>query len=133
MNFFKQFLVTFLVFLTIDAVWLGLIAKDFYAKHLGFLMAEAPNLWAAGIFYLLYVFTLVVMVIKPALRQRSLVDAMSKGALFGLCAYATYDLTNLATLQSWPLIVTVVDMIWGTVLTSSVVSVSYWLLASRKK
>lgn len=131
MKFLKQFLVTFVTFLLIDAVWLGLIAKDFYAKHLGFLMTDTPNLWAAVIFYVLYVFTLVVMVVKPALQQRSLADAMNKGALFGLCAYATYDLTNLATLHAWPLIVTVVDMIWGTFLTSLVAGVSYAMLVKK--
>ena len=81
MKFLKQFIVTFVIFLLIDAVWLGLIAKDFYAKHLGFLMTDTPNLWAAVIFYVLYVFTLVVMVVKPALQQRSLAEALSKGAL----------------------------------------------------
>lgn len=124
----KEFLVTFSTFLLIDGVWLTLIAKQFYAKHLGFLMAKSPNLWAALIFYLIYVFTLVVLIIAPAVQKGSVQTAILTGALFGLCAYATYDLTNLATIKNWPLVVTIVDVIWGTILTGTVAGVSYLIL-----
>lgn len=124
----KQFLVAFITFLAIDGIWLTLIAKDFYTKNLGFLMAKNPNLLAAGIFYLIYIFTLVFFVISPALQKNSLSAAILTGALFGLCAYATYDLTNLATIKDWPLLVTVVDLLWGTFLSGSVAGISYLVL-----
>lgn len=124
----KQFLVAFTTFLAIDGLWLTLIAKNFYAKHLGFLMAKTPNLTAALIFYLIYVFTMVVLIITPALQKGSLMSAVLTGALFGLCAYATYDLTNLATIKDWPLLVTIVDLIWGTVLSAAVAGISYLVL-----
>lgn len=124
----KQFSITFLTFLVIDGLWLSIIAKNFYAKHLGFLMTKTPNLTAAAIFYLIYIFTLLVLVISPALQKGSLSAAILNGALFGLCAYATYDLTNLATIKDWPLIVTIVDLIWGTVLTGAVAGISYLIL-----
>lgn len=124
----KQFLVAFITFLAIDGLWLTLIAKNFYAKHLGFLMTKTPNLTAAGIFYVIYVFTMVVLIITPALQKGSLMTAILTGALFGLCAYATYDLTNLATIKDWPLLVTIVDLIWGTVLSGAVAGISYLVL-----
>lgn len=124
----KQFLVAFITFLAIDGLWLTVVAKDFYAKHLGFIMTKTPNLTAAGIFYVIYIFTMVILVISPALQKGSLMTAILTGALFGLCAYATYDLTNLATLKDWPLIVTIVDLIWGTVLSASVAGISYLVL-----
>ena len=112
----------------IDGIWLTVVAKNFYAKHLGFLMSKTPNLLAAGIFYLIYILTLVILIINPAIQKGSLMSAILTGALFGLCAYATYDLTNLATIKDWPLIVTIVDLIWGTFVSASVAGISYWLL-----
>lgn len=124
----KQFLVAFTTFLVIDGFWLAVVAKDFYAKHLGFLLAKTPNFLAAGVFYVIYIATLVILILAPALQKGSLQTAVLTGALFGFCAYATYDLTNLATLKDWPLLVTVVDLVWGTVLTGSVSGISYWIL-----
>lgn len=121
----KLYLISLFVFLGIDAVWLSFIAKNFYAQKLGHLMAKNPNLVAAGIFYLLFVFSLMVFVLVPALKNNSLSQAVIYGALFGLVTYATYDLTNLATIRDWPLTVTIVDMIWGTALSASVSAVSY--------
>ncbi|MFA6007518.1 MAG: DUF2177 family protein [Candidatus Shapirobacteria bacterium] len=125
----KQFLVSFLSFLLIDGIWLMVVAKNFYAKHLGYLMTKTPNLAAAGIFYLIYIFTLVILVISPALQKGSLTTAILTGALFGLCAYATYDLTNLATIKDWPLLVTVIDLVWGTFVTGAVAGISYFILS----
>ena len=124
----KQLFVTLLSFLLIDGIWLTIIAKNFYAKHLGYLMAKTPNLAAAGIFYLIYVFALVVLIISPALQKGSLVSAILMGSLFGLCAYATYDLTNLATIKDWPLLITIVDLVWGTFVSGAVAGVSYFVL-----
>ena len=125
----KQFFVAFITFLIIDGAWLALIAKNFYAKHLGYLMAKNPNFAAAGIFYVIYIITLVVLIIAPALQKGSLSAAILTAALFGFCAYATYDLTNLATIKDWPLIVTVVDLIWGTFVTAAVSGITYLILS----
>ena len=124
----KQYFVALVTFLMIDGVWLTVVAKNFYAKYLGYLMAKTPNLAAAGIFYLIYIFGLVVLVLSPALQKGSLTTAILTGALFGLCSYATYDLTNLATIKDWPLLITLVDLVWGTFVTGAVAGVSYLIL-----
>ena len=121
----KQFFVALGSFLVVDGLWLTLIAKNFYAKHLGYLMAKNPNLLAAGLFYLIYVFAMVVLVVTPGLEKGSFWSTVLSGALFGLCCYATYDLTNLATVQNWPLIVTIVDLIWGTFLSAAIAAISF--------
>ncbi|HEY7332958.1 MAG TPA: DUF2177 family protein [Candidatus Limnocylindria bacterium] len=104
----------------IDGVWLGLVARTFYRRHLGPLMADRPNWTAAVAFYLLYVVGVTVFAVLPAADSNSLLGAAWRGGLFGLVAYATYDLTNAATLRGWPGIVVVVDMAWGMMLTASV-------------
>ncbi len=121
----KQFFVALGSFLVVDGLWLTLIAKNFYAKHLGYLMAKNPNLLAAGLFYLIYVFAMVVLVVSPGLEKGSFWSTVLSGALFGFCCYATYDLTNLATVQNWPLIVTIVDLIWGTFLSATIAAISF--------
>jgi uncharacterized membrane protein len=122
----KLYLITFLAFLGIDSLWLGLIAPAFYRSQIGHLMAENANFPAAAAFYLIYIFGMVFFVIEPAMRGGSLKQAVVRGALYGFITYATYDLTNHATLQDWPLLMTVVDMTWGTVLCASVTLVSVW-------
>ncbi len=119
------YLISLGAFLVIDFTWLGWIARDFYANQLEGLMAEDVNWTSAVIFYLLFVVGLLIFVILPALNGGSLAQAVYMGALFGLIAYATYDLTNLATLQNWPLMVTVVDLIWGGTLSAAVSTVGY--------
>jgi uncharacterized membrane protein len=123
--FLKLFLIALPVFFAIDMVWLVLVAKNFYQKQIGFLMKPEINWFAAIIFYLLFIAGLVAFVISPAIEKHSLVHAILFGALFGLITYATYDLTNLATLKDWPLLVTVVDLIWGTVLAASISVITY--------
>jgi uncharacterized membrane protein len=117
---FKQavtlYLITLAVFFVIDMVWLGVVAKGFYRKHLGALLSPKVNWAAALLFYLLFIVGLVVFVIRPALAQGEPFKALLLGAFFGLISYATYDLSNLATLKDWPVIVTVVDLVWGTAL-----------------
>ena len=100
--------------------WLGLVAKNFYAKHLGFLMAPNINWYAAIIFYLLFIAAVLVFVVIPGIQSNDLTTTLFKAAFFGLVTYATYDLTNLATMKDWPALVTIVDMIWGMVLTTVV-------------
>lgn len=119
-----EFLVTVLVFLVIDGVWLGLVARNFYRRHLGYLMAEKPNWAAAGVFYLLYAIGLTVFAVIPGTDAAAALEGLWRGALFGLVAYATYDLTNHATVRDWPAIVTGVDLAWGTILSASVAGIA---------
>jgi len=125
--FIKLYIIALPVFLAIDMAWLGLVAKNFYAKRIGFLMKTDINWMAAILFYLLFIVGLVLFVIMPAVGKGSWVHALLFGALFGLIAYATYDLTNLATLKDWPLIVTIVDLAWGAVLAGSVSMVTFFI------
>ena len=125
--FIKLFLIALPVFFLIDMVWLVLVAKKFYQEQIGFLMKPEINWLAAIIFYLLFIAGLVIFVISPAVEKHSWLHALIFGALFGLITYATYDLTNLATLKDWPLLVTVVDLIWGTVLAASISIITYFI------
>lgn len=115
-----NYLLTTVVFLIIDLAWLGLIAKDLYQKYLGDFMAEKVNWTAAIIFYLIYIVGISVFAIYPAVNMNSALNAALMGGLFGFFAYATYDLTNLATLKGWPLPIVFIDIAWGVVLTSMV-------------
>ena len=115
----KRYLVTALIFLALDALWLGLVAPRLYRQHLGHLLAETTNVLAAAVFYLLYVAALLVFVINPALREGAVWQAVYMGAFLGLVMYATYDLTNLATLKGWPLNITLIDLLWGSFVTAA--------------
>jgi uncharacterized membrane protein len=128
--FIKLYAIALPVFFAIDMLWLGIIAQNFYRGQIGFLMKTDINWTAAITFYLLFIVGLVVFVITPAVEKGSWSYALLFGALFGLIAYATYDLTNLATLRDWPLTVTLVDMAWGAVLATSV-SVTTYFIASK--
>lgn len=125
--FTKLFFIALLVFFAIDMLWLGLIAKSFYAKQIGHLMKADINWVAAIIFYLIFIFGLVVFVISPAMEKGSWTQALIYGALFGFVCYATYDLTNLAVAKDWPLLVTMVDLIWGAVLAASVSTITFFI------
>jgi len=130
MVFIKQYLVAAAVFTVIDMVWLLLIAKNLYKSKIGHLMADKANILAAVIFYLLFVAAMVFFVISPAVAKQSLVYAIGAGAFFGLVAYATYDLTNLATLRDWPVSITLIDLAWGTFISSATCFIT--TLISRK-
>lgn len=125
MDFLVTFVLTFAIFIVIDLIWLGVIARTFYKNQLGHLMAERVNWTAAIVFYSLFIVGLVVFVINPAIDASSVARAFMLGGLFGLIAYATYDLTNLATLKDWPILVTVVDLAWGTALGALTSGLSY--------
>jgi len=127
--YIRLYFVTLAAFLAIDAVWLALVARTFYRRYLDWLMAANPNWIAALAFYLLFVVGVLVFVVIPGVEDGSLRTTLLKGALFGLIAYGTYDLTNQATVKNWPLTITAVDMAWGTALS---VAVSYiGFLASK--
>jgi uncharacterized membrane protein len=119
------YVITLVTFLAIDFIWLGLVAQDFYRRQLGFLLAEQPNWWAAAAFYALFVAGVVVFAIVPALSEGSIWKAIALGAFFGLVTYATYDLTNQATVKNWPRVVTAVDLAWGVFIASSVSCVGF--------
>ncbi|MBC7981840.1 DUF2177 family protein [Candidatus Parcubacteria bacterium] len=123
--FIKLYLIALPIFLILDGLWLGLIAKSFYAKQIGFLFKSDINWIAALVFYLMFVAALILFVIHPALEKGSLTHALLFGALFGLITYATYDLTNLATLKNWPILVTLVDLVWGSFVTAAVSSITF--------
>jgi len=128
--FTKLYLIALPVFFTIDMVWLGLVAKDFYRAQIGALMKPDVNCVAAIIFYLIFIAGLVVFVIAPSMEKGSWMHALLFGALFGLVCYATYDLTNLAVTKDWPLLVTLVDLAWGATLATSVSAITY-LIATK--
>jgi uncharacterized membrane protein len=113
-------------FFAIDFVWLSTMNSRFYQPRLGSLLAEQPKLAVAAGFYLLYVIGVVALAVVPGLQEGAVLAALWRGALFGLLAYATYDLTNLATIQGWPWELAVVDMVWGTVLTGTVSVIGYY-------
>jgi uncharacterized membrane protein len=125
--FIKLYFIALPIFFAIDMIWLGFIAKSFYAKQIGFLMKPNINWTAAILFYLLFISGLVIFVIIPAVEKHSWVHALLFGAFFGLITYATYDLTNLATLKDWPMLVTSVDLVWGAVLAASISIGTYFI------
>jgi uncharacterized membrane protein len=123
--FLKLYLIALPVFLGIDIVWLTLVSKNFYARQIGYLLAKNPNLFAAFIFYLIFIAGLIVFVIAPAIDKKMWTYPVLAGAFFGLVTYATYDLTNLASVKHWPIIVTIVDLIWGMVISATVSIITY--------
>jgi uncharacterized membrane protein len=123
--FFKLYAVALPTFLVMDLIWLGVVARTFYQGQMGHLMRAHVN-WAAAVaFYLLFVAGIVVLAVWPAVERQSFTHALALGALLGLVTYAAYDLTNLATLEGFPLKVALVDLAWGTVLCATVSAVTY--------
>jgi uncharacterized membrane protein len=118
--YLRLYFFTLVVFFAIDMVWLALVARGFYQKQLGFMLRSDVNWSAAGVFYLLFALGLMIFVIVPSLETGSTTKVLILGALFGLITYSTYDLTNLATLKDWPLAMTLVDLLWGSILATSV-------------
>ncbi len=125
-TFLTLYLISVPVFFLIDMIWLGVVARDFYQNKIGQLLGEV-NWVAAIIFYLVFLVGLTFFAIYPAVLADKLLQACIYGALFGFFTYATYDLTNLATLKSWPLSVTLVDMMWGTVLGATVAGLTTYI------
>lgn len=124
MKLVSAYLTTLIAFAIVDTLWLGVVARAFYQAELGSLRAEQIDFRAAVAFYLIFSAGIVVFAVLPALRAESLGNALLYGALFGFFCYATYDLTNLATLRDWPLRMSLVDIAWGTVLTAVTATVA---------
>ncbi|MEE4253590.1 MAG: DUF2177 family protein [Desulfuromusa sp.] len=125
--YLKLYLLTVPVFFAIDLIWLGVVAKNFYQENLSAFLSPSVNWPAALAFYFMYIAGIILFAVKPGLDAQSIGKAALWGALFGFFTYATYDLTNLATLRDWPLKVVFVDIAWGTLLCTLVASGSYLL------
>ena len=123
-----SYLLTAVVFFAIDMVWLGVIAKDLYRKYLGGFLSDTVNWKAAIIFYMIFLVGIFIFAIMPAIEKNSVVKAIIYGALFGFFTYATYDLTNLATLKDWPLTIVFIDMAWGALLTGVVSTAGFYIV-----
>lgn len=123
-----SYLLTTVVFFAVDMAWLGFIAKDLYKKYLGSFLSDQVNWPAAIIFYLLFIAGIFYFAILPAVEKNSLAKAVIAGALFGFFTYATYDLTNLATLKNWPLTIVFIDIAWGALLTAVVSTAGYYIV-----
>lgn len=113
----------------LDFVWLGFIAKKLYYGEMGKILLDKPNMLPALLFYVIYIVGVIVFVVNPALNKDSLVYAAGYGALFGLVAYATYDLTSLSVVKDFSIKVTVVDLLWGVLITSVVASVTFLVVS----
>lgn len=127
-EFVKVYLVAFVVFMIIEGIWLAVVAKNFYKKEIGFIMSKSPKVLPTIMFSLIFVFGLVFFVVNPALVKDSWVDALFVGAIFGFISYSTYDLTNLSTLEGWPLKVTIVDLLWGLSMSAMVSTITFFIV-----
>ncbi|MCB9802986.1 DUF2177 family protein [Candidatus Nomurabacteria bacterium] len=132
MKIILGYFLTFLSFFLIDMLWLGFLAKGVYKKYLGSIIGQEVNWPPAMIFYLLFVLGVVVFVIWPAIEKNSLTHAILFGLFFGLVTYATYDLTNYATIKNWPLQIVLIDLAWGSVLSMIVAFVGFYIFKYLK-
>jgi len=129
-KYFFIYLIAVFIFFVVDMIWLGIIAKNLYQNNLKGLLRDKPNWMATITFYLLFIVGIIIFAVAPAIRNDSFLMAVLYGGLFGFFTYATYDLTNYATLKNWPFNIVIIDIIWGIVLTGIVSTLSY--LASKK-
>ncbi len=128
--FIKLYIIALPIFLLLDVLWVGLVAKNFYREQIGFLLKSQASWLPAIIFYLIFILGLVVFVLMPAVEKDSFWRAITLGLLFGLVTYATYDLTNQALTKDWPVVVTIVDLLWGACL-SAIVAGTTFLIAQK--
>ena len=126
MAYVVAYIAAAVVFLGLDALWLSRIALGLYRREIGPLLLDQPNLIIAGLFYLLFVAGIVALAIVPALNNGNWVNALTSGAILGLVAYGTYDITNLSTLRNWSTMVTIADLAWGTALTAIAATAGYF-------
>jgi uncharacterized membrane protein len=130
MSWVAQYAVAAVVFTVLDLIWLGTVAEDTYARHLGDLLAPSPNVGAAFVFYAIFIAGLLYFVIHPAVAAGSWRRALGAGGFFGFVTYATWDLTNLAVLRDFPAALVPIDLAWGTFLAATV-SVTTYAVAQR--
>ncbi len=125
-KYFAAYAAAAVLMIVIDLIWLGVIAKPIYRDGIGHLMAESPNIPAAVLFYLMFPVGLMIFAVVPNAASPEWTKTMIAGALFGLFAYATYDLTNLATLKGWPVGLAVLDTAWGALVSSVSAAAGKW-------
>ena len=123
-------ILTALIFLIIDVIWLSFAVKSFYRPNIGHLLLDKPVMWAAAMFYIIYVFGIGVVIIQPSIHLDNTFNFLFKAFVFGLVAYGTYNLTNMATVKGWSPSVVLVDMLWGGSLTAF--SSYYGILFAKK-
>jgi uncharacterized membrane protein len=129
---FLHYAVVLVVFLAIDSIWLSTAGRTIYMTEIGQLLRDRPNFVVAFVFYALYAFGLLVFVVQPALSESGYSRAVVYGGFFGLVAYATYDMTNLATLKGFTAKIAMIDLAWGTVLSAAVSVASVWVVRFLK-
>lgn len=129
----KIYGITLVIFLILDSFWLSIISPGLYQQQIGHLLATQVNWAAAVLFYLLFIAGLVVFAVKPSLQQDSWKSALRTGAFFGLVCYATYDLTNHATMRDWPLMITAIDLLWGTFICGMTTTISFFTIKKLSK
>lgn len=127
MSFVKLYIIALVLFLAIDGIWLGLIAKNLYQQNIGHLMSDSIKFAPALLFYLVYVVGIIVLAVQPGIDANSLGKTLMLAALFGFLAYGTYDFTNWATLKDWPAKIVLIDVLWGTFVTSTTAGLTWWL------
>jgi len=127
MKYIYLYIISFVIFLVIDYIWLNFIAKNIYSTKLGHLLADKPKLFPALIFYLIFVVGIIIFAVLPGYEAQNIWKTVMLGALFGFLTYSTYDLTNLATLKNWPVSVTIIDLIWGTSISTTVSVAGYFV------
>ncbi len=123
--YLKLYLLTIPIFFAIDIIWLGVVVRGFYRRQLDFVLSPHVNWTAAICFYLIYIAGILFFAVRPALASESWRQAAVLGALFGFFTYATYDLTNMATISGWPIKIVVIDILWGTCLCTLVAILSF--------
>jgi uncharacterized membrane protein len=130
MKYVTAYGIAVVIFLIVDAIWLGIVARGFYASRMGELMLDQPRWGVAAVFYLVYVAGLVYFAIGAGMAQDSVWAASLNGALFGFFCYLTYDATNLAVLRGYDPVVAIVDVVWGTVLSGTVAAATVFAMRS---
>lgn len=132
----KSLLVSYLAALVtlaiLDALWLGVVSREFYKARLGQLLLDQPLWWAAILFYLIHAAGVAIFAVPPAMASGTWSAAILYGGLFGFCVYAAYDLTNLATLRGWPMAVSLVDLAWGAVVTAAATLVAFLVVRAMQ-
>ncbi len=121
------FFIATLYFFALDMLWLGFLARNFYRQRLSFMLSDTTNWYAAAAFYVIYISGLLHFVVLPAIKTGQWQSALLNGAILGIVCYATYDLVNMATISRWPLVITVVDIIWGAFITGSCALAAYFV------
>ena len=130
MHYFFAYIAALIPLAILDALWILVLAKKFYAEQMGFLFSKSINMIPVVFFYPLYALGVLLLAILPAISSASWIEALWRGALLGLVAYGAYDLTNHATIAGWPLSMTLIDIAWGVVVTALTSVIAYFLITS---